>query len=119
LAIGAIGMLNTMVMSVFERASEIGTLRALGWRKSRVMWMVLCESALLSASAAVVGVSLGILTVRVLPYWPTVAGFVEGSTAGSVILGGFAAALLIGMLGAALPAYWAAQLGPDEAMRRK
>jgi len=117
--IGVIGMLNTMIMSVFERASEIGTLRAIGWRKSRVMWMVLCESALLSACAAVVGISLGILTVRVLPYWPTVAGFVEGSTAGSVIIGGFTAALLIGMLGAAFPAYWAAQLEPVEAMRRK
>jgi putative ABC transport system permease protein len=117
--IGVIGMLNTMIMSVFERTSEIGTLRAMGWRKSRVMWMVLCESALLSTSAAVVGVTLAILAVRVVRHWPPVAGFVEGNIPVSVIIGTFAAALLIGILGAAFPAYWAAQLWPVEAMRHK
>ena len=35
LVIGAIGMLNTMVMSVYERVREIGTLRAIGWRNAR------------------------------------------------------------------------------------
>jgi putative ABC transport system permease protein len=118
-AIGVIGMLNTMIMSVFERTREIGTLRAIGWRKSRVMWMVFCESALLSTSAAVVGVTLAILAVRVLRYWPPVAGFVEGNIPVSVIIGAFTAALLIGMLGAAFPAYRAAQHWPVEAMRHK
>lgn len=117
--IGVIGILNTMIMSVFERTDEIGTLRAIGWRKSRVMWMVLCESALLSTSAAVVGVTLAILAVRLLHYWRTVAGFVEGNIPVSVIIEAFTAALLIGMLGAAFPAYWAAQLWPVEAMRHK
>ena len=117
--IGVIGMLNTMIMSVFERTGEIGTLRAIGWRKSRVMWMVLCESALLSASSAVVGVTLAILAVRALHYWPPVAGFVEGNIPVSVIIGAFTAALLIGMLGAAFPAYRAAQLWPVAAMRHK
>ena len=33
IVIGAIGVMNTMAMSVFERRGEIGTLRAIGWRK--------------------------------------------------------------------------------------
>ena len=37
LVIGAIGMLNTMVMSVAERIREIGTLRAIGWTKVTYM----------------------------------------------------------------------------------
>ena len=55
LFIGAIGMLNTMVMSVFERTKEIGTLRAIGWRKSRIMRMVIGESLLLSIAGAALG----------------------------------------------------------------
>ncbi len=48
LIIGAIGMLNTMIMSVFERTKEIGTLRAIGWRRSRIIQMILGESLILS-----------------------------------------------------------------------
>ena len=44
LVIGAVGMLNTMVMSVFERTKEIGILRAIGWGRWRVVRMILMES---------------------------------------------------------------------------
>ena len=44
-AIGIVGVLNTMITSVFERTSEIGTLRAIGWHKRRVMSMVIVEVA--------------------------------------------------------------------------
>ena len=64
LVIGAIGMLNTMIVSVFERTSEIGILRAIGWRKEphrtydshgirpvergrRRVWHVACPAAYL------------------------------------------------------------------------
>src|SRR5262249_20780445 len=44
LVIGAIGMLNTMIMSVYERTREIGTLRAIGWRKGRVVRLIVGEA---------------------------------------------------------------------------
>ena len=59
LVIGAIGMLNTMIMSVLERTQEIGILRAIGWRKLRVMRMILGESFVLSLGGAVVADSAG------------------------------------------------------------
>ena len=62
--IGAIGVMNTMIMSVFERTREIGILRAVGWRSSRILRMIIGESLLLCLVAAVVGIALGVLATR-------------------------------------------------------
>ena len=53
--IGSIGMVNTMLMSVFERTRELAILRAIGWRKWTVMRLILLESLLLGLAGAVVG----------------------------------------------------------------
>ena len=57
--IGAIGVMNTMVMSVFERTREIGILRAVGWSRSRILQMIVGESLFLCLIAAVVGSDSG------------------------------------------------------------
>ena len=57
--IGAIGVMNTMIMSVFERTREIGILRAVGWRGSRILRMIAYESLLLCLIAAGFGIGLG------------------------------------------------------------
>ena len=44
LFLGSVGMLNTMLMSIFERTREIGILRAVGWRRRRVLTLVLGEA---------------------------------------------------------------------------
>ena len=44
LILGSVGMLNTMLMSIFERTREIGILRAVGWRRRRVLALVLGEA---------------------------------------------------------------------------
>ena len=46
--VGGLGMMNAMVMSVLERTREIGTLRALGWRRGRVVGLILGEALVLS-----------------------------------------------------------------------
>lgn len=61
LAIIAIGILNTMLMAVRERTQEIGTLRAIGMSKRRVLFMVLAEALLLGALATLGGALLGAL----------------------------------------------------------
>ncbi len=58
--IGGLGMLNTMLMSVLERTREIGVLRALGWRKRRVLGMILQEFLVLGAVGGICGILLGL-----------------------------------------------------------
>ncbi len=53
------GILNTMMMSVFERTRELGVLKALGLRPARMVGLVLVESVLLASLSAVIGLALG------------------------------------------------------------
>jgi putative ABC transport system permease protein len=119
LFIGAIGMLNTMVMSVFERTREIGTLRAIGWRKSRIAQMIISESVLLSIGGAIVGSLAGIALTKFLSTLPNAAGFMTGDVPLAVIAQGFVVAILVGLVGAIYPALWSANLLPTEALRKK
>jgi putative ABC transport system permease protein len=118
LVIGAIGMLNTMIMSVFERTKEIGTLRAIGWRRSRIMRMVIGESVLLSIAGAIFGSLAALVMVKLLTQLPMAAGFIRGHVDPAVFAQGFLVALLVGVLGAIYPAIWSANLLPTEALRR-
>jgi putative ABC transport system permease protein len=56
--IGGLGMMNTQLMAVMERTREIGTLRALGWRRWRIMLMILGESILVGLLGGLLGAAL-------------------------------------------------------------
>jgi putative ABC transport system permease protein len=117
--IGAVGMLNTMVMSVFERTREIGILRAIGWRRGRVVKMILMESVLLSIGGGIIGTVSALLLIHFLSSLPSVSGLISGNISWTVIGQGFMIALLVGLIGAAYPAYRGAQLLPTEAIRHE
>jgi putative ABC transport system permease protein len=119
LMIGAIGVLNTMVMSVFERTREIGILRAIGWRKARVVRLILLESVLLSTVGAGIGIGSAVLLTRALTLWPLVNGIIRGDVAPAVMIQGFFIALAVGLIGGAYPAYRGAHLPPTEALRHE
>jgi putative ABC transport system permease protein len=119
LVIGSVGMLNTMVMSVYERIKEIGVLRAIGWKRSRVVAMVLLESLVLSIGGAVVGIICAVLLIRFLGSYPLTANLVQGKIAPQVLLQGFLIAILVGVGGAAYPAWWCANLIPRDALLKK
>ena len=58
-AVAAFGILNTMMMSVFERTVELGVIKALGMRPRDMIWLILLESVMLAAVASVIGLVLG------------------------------------------------------------
>jgi ABC-type lipoprotein release transport system permease subunit len=63
LAIAASVIVNTLIMSVYERTREIGVLSAIGMRGGRIMSLFLAESALLAVGGVLMGVLLGLLAV--------------------------------------------------------
>ena len=117
--IGAIGMLNTMIVSVFERTHEIGILRAIGWRRWRIVRMILIESVLLSFIGGLIGTTGAVFLTPLLGRHPAVAGLINPNIGGDAVVLGIAMALCVGLLGAAYPAYRGAQLLPTEALRHE
>ncbi len=60
----AFGILNTMLMAIFERMKELGMLLAIGMSKVRVFLMIMMESVILTLSGTVVGLILTYLTLE-------------------------------------------------------
>ncbi|QDU86882.1 Macrolide export ATP-binding/permease protein MacB [Pirellulimonas nuda] len=117
LIVGAVGILNTMLMAVFERTGELAMMRAVGWRRSRVMSLVLAEAVGMAAAGAVVGSLGGVLITRLLALTPAGARIISGQIAPEVILQGFAVAFVLGVIGGAYPAYRAARMEPIDGLR--
>jgi putative ABC transport system permease protein len=115
--VGGVVVTNTMVMAVMERTREIGTLRALGWRQSRVLWMILGESLLLSLIAAGLGMLVGVGLTAGLRAIPGVGAFLTPVYTPQVIGQAVAVALFLGASGGLYPAWQASRLRPVEALR--
>ena len=64
--IGCIGILNLMMMAVFERTREMGVLAALGMKARQVMGLFLLEGTLIGLVAALIGALLGVLLIGLL-----------------------------------------------------
>ncbi len=119
LFIGALGIANTMAMSVFERTREIGVLRALGWRRRRIMRLVLLEAALLGFAGGLLGVLGGWLALASLASVRATANIAQSSIPAWQVLQAIALAVGIGLAAGFLPAYRGARLSPVEALRHE
>ena len=112
LLVGAVGVANTMIISVLERRSEIGLRRALGATKGHIRLQFLAEAMLLATLGGAAGLATGAATTAVYAHtrhWSTVIPTLAWA-------GGLAAALLIGALAGLLPALRAARMSPTQAL---
>ncbi|HEY7705159.1 MAG TPA: ABC transporter permease [Acidimicrobiia bacterium] len=113
LLVGGVGVANTMVTSVLERRGEIGLRRALGATRGHIRAQFLGEALLVSFLGGLGGVALGWLVTAA---YARFKGW-EVLVPAWALLGGLAAALVIGALGGISPAMRAARLAPTDALR--
>jgi ABC-type antimicrobial peptide transport system permease subunit len=115
--LGALTMLNTMLMSVLERTREIGVLRALGWRRRQVIGMIVKESLFLGLAGGLVGLLLGIGFVALVGQIPVIGGMIKPSYGTELLVQAMLIALLAGTIGGLYPAWRATRMRPVEALR--
>jgi len=115
--IGALGMLNTMLMSVLERTREIGVLRSLGWRQRQVLGMILKESLVLGVVGGVCGIPLGLGLGSLIGLAGIWGGAIEPSYSPPLFAQAIVVAAVAGLLGGLYPAWRATRMRPVEALR--
>jgi putative ABC transport system permease protein len=118
------GVFNTVILNTREKAREIAIVKAVGMTPAQVVVMVLTSVAVLGVIAAVVGIPAGMLLHR---YILTVMGQIASATNVPnqyfsvydpiALIGLAAAAVLIAMVGAMIPAQWAGRSGVTEVLQ--
>jgi putative ABC transport system permease protein len=119
IVIGAIGVMNTTLLSFFERTREFGVLRSIGWSRRRVLTLVLGEAFAVSLIGAAAGVALGFAAIAGLARLPDLAGIFEPVYTTAVFGRALTFASVMALLGALYPALRAARLVPLEALRHE
>ena len=121
LLVGAVGIANTMFMSVMERTRQIGLLKSLGATDAEVMKVFLIESGLFGVAGGVIGVTTGILisvlisSVGLLMIGP--GGTMTTVVSPQLIIFALAFSIIVGVLSGVMPARSAAKMNPVDALR--
>jgi putative ABC transport system permease protein len=108
------GIVNTLVLTVFERTRELGMLRAIGMTRRQVRRMIRHESVITALIGGVLGIILGIVLGALLI---ARVDFIEFALPTTQIVVFAIAAIVVGILAAIFPARRAARLDPLEALQ--
>jgi len=132
--LAALGILNTMMVSVLERTGEVGVLRAMGLGRGGVVGIFLLEALVISCAGGGVGVLLGIapawiLETRGIELGETVAtslssdipftATVYADLSAEIVASAFLLGLMAAVVGSAIPAIRAAGIKPVVAMKNR
>ena len=115
--IGAVVMLNTLLMAVVERTREIGVLTALGWSAGRILCMIVIEGLILSAVGSLIGTGVGLAGLHWVVTSSAIRGFLEPEVSPRLICEVLCAAVGLGLAGSLYPAWRAVRLNVVEALR--
>ncbi len=119
LFIGATGVMNTSLLSFYERIREFGLLRAAGWNRRRLFGLVLGEALLVSFVGAAIGVITGFAAVMALTRVPQLLGVFHPTYHSAIFARALAFAFAMAVLGALYPAVQAARLAPLVALQHE
>ncbi|MDR0601574.1 MAG: FtsX-like permease family protein [Treponema sp.] len=126
---GIIAAANILLIAVFRRTREIGTLRAMGAEDAYIRGLILGENGLLAAAAGILGIFAGLVFIRFInfldPHIPNalIASLLGGETVNLVFIPGMAAfslaaAVALGFAASLYPVETAVRIDPVEAVRQ-
>ncbi|WP_432645165.1 ABC transporter permease [Methanobrevibacter sp.] len=113
IVVGGLGIINTMLMSVFERTREIGVLKAVGWSNRKILTMIVGESLVITIVSAIIGSLIGFMACTLLG--PQMG--INPLFTPIIFIQAFAIAIIVGIIGGLYPAIKAVKLPPTEALR--
>jgi putative ABC transport system permease protein len=113
LLVGGIGIMNILLVSVTERTREIGIRKAIGARKSDILWQFLIESMMICAIGVIIGVGLAIGIAQLIAATTPLPAAITWW----VVFLGLGFVVTIGLFFGIYPASKAARLNPIEALR--
>lgn len=117
LALGGLGVANTMIMSVFTRIREIAILRVNGFANRQIAATIFGESAVVSVAGGLAGLAVGAIALYALKAIPALHGYVDVTFHPLLMLIVVLLALLTGIAGALYPAAYAMRVKAVEALR--
>ena len=119
LIIGCLGIVNVMMMTVFERTRDIGIMKAIGGKDKNIVTLFLVESGIISLIGGILGVIGGILisllvNILISKYIITEMKIIINPY---VIIGGLLVGLITGIIGGLYPAMKASKMKPVDALK--
>ncbi|HWB57600.1 MAG TPA: FtsX-like permease family protein [Gaiellaceae bacterium] len=108
------GIVNTLVLTVFERTRELGMLRAIGMTRRQVRRMIRYESVITALIGAALGIALGVVLAALLVVR---IDFIDFAVPVGQLVVFAIAAIVVGLIAAIFPARRAARLNPLEALQ--
>ena len=110
--VAAVGIINTMLMSVLERFKEIGALKAVGWTNDNIMRMILYESFFVGVIGGVLGAATGIAASHAIKSFG-----LNSVVTPELFIGTILGSIIVGVLAGIYPAFIASRMNPVEALR--
>ncbi|NLI14986.1 MAG: FtsX-like permease family protein [candidate division Zixibacteria bacterium] len=113
LLVGGVGVMNIMLVSVTERTREIGIRKAVGAKRSTILWQFLVEAATLSGIGGVMGIIVGILISQFIALVSPLPAVISIPW----VIIGFCFSVAVAIIFGLYPAARASRLDPIEALR--